>query len=169
LKGGYALILYVCRGATIMTGRQTFTINPGIYIYSGSALGPGGIEARVRRHLRRFEWGRGMEVSKGVGDHWHIDYLLPLADSLAVAYAASESRSECLLIGILKERGLQVVEGFGNMDCGAGCGGHLLYMPGNDTEATLRVVVEALKKLGIKPSGMLVEGSSPQGARSGNA
>jgi len=37
---------------------------PGYYIYIGSAFGPGGVRARMLRHLRADK-----------PKHWHIDYL----------------------------------------------------------------------------------------------
>ena len=39
-------------------------LDAGTYVYAGSAFGPGGIRARVSRHLRT-----------GKKPHWHIDHL----------------------------------------------------------------------------------------------
>ena len=41
---------------------------PGCYVYAGSARGPGGIRARVRRHLRPDKT-----------PHWHIDQVTAYA------------------------------------------------------------------------------------------
>ena len=154
MRGGYALILRVGKEATIMIGRRAFAIDPGVYIYSGSALGPGGVEARVERHLRRFERRGGSKdgVIESGRYHWHIDCLLPVADSFIAVCAESKRRTECLLTSVLKDKGMQVVKGFGSTDCRSGCGGHLLFMPGGDTEAAIRAVVEGYNELGIKPS-----------------
>jgi len=154
LRGGYALILRVGKEATIMIGRRAFTIDPGVYIYSGSALGPGGVEARVERHLRRFERrdSRKGGAGKGGGYRWHIDCLLPVAESFIAVCAESKRRTECLLTSVLKDKGMQVVKGFGSADCRSGCGGHLLFMLGGDTEAAIRAAVEGYNELGIKPS-----------------
>ena len=63
--GYYVLVIRVKRGLTITTkGGKRFNLKPGIYAYIGSARGPGGIRARILRHLR-----------KDKRKHWHIDYL----------------------------------------------------------------------------------------------
>ena len=64
-KGTYALIMR-CRkaGNTTIGKLGRMALRPGFYIYVGSALGPGGIQARVSRHRKR---------DKKL--HWHIDYL----------------------------------------------------------------------------------------------
>jgi len=64
-RGTYALIMH-CRktGHTTIGKLGRVALHPGFYIYVGSALGPGGIKARVSRHRRR-----------GKKLHWHIDYL----------------------------------------------------------------------------------------------
>ncbi|MCD6487845.1 MAG: GIY-YIG nuclease family protein [Desulfurococcales archaeon] len=64
-KGVYALILVNTIKQYIRVGSLGIRLfKPGIYIYVGSALGPGGLLKRISRHLRR-------EKKK----HWHIDYL----------------------------------------------------------------------------------------------
>jgi len=154
LRGGYALILRVGRPVTIAAGRRTFSIDPGVYVYSGSALGLGGVEARVRRHMWYYKrrGGNRDRVIEGTEFHWHIDRLLPLADSFIIVHAESKFRTECLLATILKEGGMRVVRGFGSTDCRSGCGGHLLYVPGGDAEEAVMVVMEGFNSLGIKPS-----------------
>ena len=47
-------------------GGRIFYIPRGTYLYVGSAKGPGGLRARIKRHLRRH----------GKRLFWHIDYLL---------------------------------------------------------------------------------------------
>ncbi|HHM05950.1 MAG TPA: GIY-YIG nuclease family protein [Gammaproteobacteria bacterium] len=59
------------------------TLLPGYYLYVGSAFGPGGVQARVRRHAR---------VNKP--RRWHIDYLRAAAELLEVWYACGETRRE---------------------------------------------------------------------------
>lgn len=91
----------------------------GDYLYFGSAYGPGGLRARLRRHLR---------PSKKI--HWHVDRLTTegtVSDILAVPEG-----SECDLV----ERALPVagvsvpVPGFGSSDCRS-CSSHLLYAAGS--------------------------------------
>ena len=65
-KGTYALVLHLECTEEITVGKLgMFTFPAGYYLYVGSALGPGGLEARLARHRRR-----------GKKLRWHIDYLL---------------------------------------------------------------------------------------------
>ncbi len=86
---------------------------PGVYAYVGSARGPGGIEARVGRHLRR-----------GKRLRWHIDYLLdhPEARISDVYVKETAEPLECRVAQALAT-GFEVIKGFGASDCG--CPGHL--------------------------------------------
>jgi len=52
--GTYALVLRLARATTIHVGALgAVDFAPGWYVYVGSALGPGGLAARVNRHLSR--------------------------------------------------------------------------------------------------------------------
>jgi len=66
VPGTYALLIELKRPRYIVIGRRGRRYFPaGFYVYAGSALGPGGLAARLARHLRQAKaW------------HWHIDYLL---------------------------------------------------------------------------------------------
>ncbi len=90
----------------------------GRYVYAGSARGPGGIRARVARHLRR-----------GKRPHWHVDQLSEAAAELqAIGVPGGD---ECALIGaLLAAGGCEVaLAGFGSTDCRT-CRGHLLRLHG---------------------------------------
>ncbi len=64
--GSYLLMLRLQQGARLRIGALgTFDFPAGLYLYCGSALGAGGVLARVRRHV---EGARTL--------HWHVDYLL---------------------------------------------------------------------------------------------
>jgi Uri superfamily endonuclease len=66
LKGSYILIIELKDDADIQIGALgKIHFKKGTYCYVGSARGPGGIEKRVERHLRKEKRKR-----------WHIDYLL---------------------------------------------------------------------------------------------
>ncbi len=87
---------------------------PGPYVYAGSARGPGGLKARLARHLRRQK-----------KRHWHIDHLTGEASSM-LAFAVPGG-NECALVRSLLESGRyhQPLPGFGSSDCRT-CTSHLL-------------------------------------------
>lgn len=89
-------------------------IAPGLYVYAGSARGPGGLRARIGRHLRR-----------GKRCHWHIDHLTEAAASLR-AFPVPDG-NECELVQRLIESGYYhpPIPGFGSSDCRL-CVSHLL-------------------------------------------
>lgn len=90
-------------------------LEPGIYVYAGSAFGPGGIRARVGRHLRADK-----------KPHWHIDHLSSRADCIDVkTYPGGR---ECDLVAVLCADGATVpVAGFGSSDC-RDCAAHLVRL-----------------------------------------
>jgi Uri superfamily endonuclease len=53
-------------------------------VYVGSALGPGGLAARIGRHRRQNKLGR-----------WHVDYLRAVTQVEEVWYATLPERQEC--------------------------------------------------------------------------
>ena len=142
VKGAYALLIEVSSKAKLVVGALgVMEFNPGIYVYVGSALGPGGIEARVARHLK------GEKRLK-----WHIDYLLA-AEGVSVRkviFSEAGRGDECRVVGVLKELGLKVVDRFGACDCKMGCGGHLLHC-GENLKQCEQMVVKAFEKLGLTP------------------
>ena len=115
--GTYVLILRLPRLATIAVGRLgRFQFPPGWYAYVGSARGPGGLAARVARHLRS---------PKPL--HWHVDYLRAAARPEQVWYAAGIRRRECAWAAALSDLpGASIpVPRFGASDCR--CPGHLIH------------------------------------------
>jgi Uri superfamily endonuclease len=97
-----------------MRGTGAAVLAPGTYAYCGSARGPGGIRARVARHLRRDK-----------RPHWHVDRLTAAGQVTAVA--PSPGGSECALFAALRRLpGAQVpAPGFGSSDCKT-CSAHLV-------------------------------------------
>jgi len=116
--GTYVLFVAVAAAADIEIGRLgVIRFEAGRYAYIGSAFGPGGLEARLNRHLRA-----------GKRRHWHIDYLRETADVIRVWTIAGPDRLECQLAGQLAAaRGAKPVAGFGASDCG--CNSHLVALP----------------------------------------
>jgi Uri superfamily endonuclease len=116
--GTYALILNLPDSvADICVGRLgRFHFPAGWYVYAGSARGPGGLAARLARHLRSLKLL-----------HWHIDYLRAYASPVEIWYATGMQRQECswarALLGL---SGASVpVPRFGASDCR--CSTHLIH------------------------------------------
>ena len=117
LPGTYALVLRNSGRREILVGRLgTLAVEPGFYVYVGSALGPGGLASRVGRHTRAAKKCR-----------WHIDYLAAIATLDEVWYTVDQTRRECRWADALRQiRGATVpLEGFGSSDCR--CRAHLLF------------------------------------------
>lgn len=115
-SGTYVLCLRASTEGQVTVGRLGRCRMPaGSYLYVGSAFGPGGLRARVGRHVRRT--GRR---------HWHIDYLRPLLAVREVWYASDDGRWECeWAAGLRALPGAEIpVRGFGASDCG--CPTHLV-------------------------------------------
>lgn len=62
--GAYALLILLEAPLLAKAGARAMELAPGRYIYCGSARGPGGIAARLARHMR-----------KEKRRHWHVDQL----------------------------------------------------------------------------------------------
>lgn len=118
--GSYALIIPVATPTEIAVGALgRIRFAAGVYAYCGSALGPGGLRARLIRHCR---------VAKRC--HWHVDYLLAETRIGEVWVAHSDCRLECTLAAALRRLGAVPVPRFGSSDCR--CSSHLLRLPSSD-------------------------------------
>lgn len=125
--GAYALQLSISEPHRMQVGRLgEFTFPAGEYIYLGSALGPGGLRARLGRHL---------SIALPARPHWHIDYLRAGARVHAYCYFVLQGGEtpgaapiECLWSSALaSSSGASVpVRGFGASDCRCGCPAHLV-------------------------------------------
>ena len=111
-SGAYALVLRLARAMRLdiaTLGRPV--LPPGLYLYAGSAWGPGGIRARVGRHLRHPK-----------ARVWHIDHLTEAAAVEDVV--AFPGARECAIVAALPGAGVPVPR-FGASDCRR-CEAHLL-------------------------------------------
>lgn len=115
-KGTYALILKNSENRNVQIGRwQALDIEPGFYIYIGSAFGPGGIKARVSRHFRRSKPMR-----------WHIDFISSITKPVSAWYTCRSKRVEHdWAQTFLKIPDFRPIKGFGCSDCR--CFSHLFY------------------------------------------
>jgi Uri superfamily endonuclease len=116
--GAYLLVVALSRPLALpQPTLKSARLEPGVYLYAGSALGPGGIRARVLRHAR-----------KDKRRHWHIDHVSE-AGTLTAAFALP-GMAECEIVGsLLALPGVTVpVPGFGSSDCRT-CPAHLLAAP----------------------------------------
>lgn len=114
--GTYALILRCPRRFTVRVGQLgKVDLHKGHYIYVGSAFGPGGVRARVKRHSR---------TTKTC--HWHIDYLTKHLSLVEAWYTHDTTKREHgWAMAISSMRIASGVTGFGSSDCK--CHSHLFH------------------------------------------
>ena len=131
LQGSYAVQYSLPTSQDLKVGQLgKFHLPVGEYLYLGSAHGPGGLRARISRHLTHLPAKR----------HWHIDrlhavshahsfyYLLGTADSFKTEFHDSEMSIECIWSQVLADLPDANIPapGFGSSDCRAGCPAHLV-------------------------------------------
>ena len=101
------LLFKLAKRCDIRVGQNlNLSFAPGLYGYVGSALGPGGLQARLRRH-----------ASVASRKHWHIDYLLPHTQLVGALMVLSRDRVECDLASWVGEVASLCFPGFGASDC----------------------------------------------------
>jgi len=118
-KGTYVLIASVPQMNRIGIGRLgEFDIVPGFYAYVGSALGAGGLRARLGHHLE-----------STASPHWHIDYLLQVAEPIEVWFSTAAQKLEHHCADLL-EKAPQFripIPRFGSSDYHRSRSSHLFY------------------------------------------
>jgi len=112
--GAYALWLRLDGPTPVMDGKRAAVLAPGDYLYCGSAHGPGGLRARLARHMRRDKRA-----------HWHIDQLTTVGHVEGAFFV--EGGDECALNAALEALPIPI-EGFGSSDCPR-CASHLRFFP----------------------------------------
>jgi len=126
--GVYLLQMVLFRPQTLRVGALgEYYFQPGEYLYVGSAQGPGGLKARLGRHLL------------GYGTcHWHVDWLRPATSVSGYFYLETRKYIECAWSQFLMQvpKASIPVPGFGASDCsskGNSCAAHLVSLqPGID-------------------------------------
>ncbi len=118
-KGTYVLIASVPQMKRIEVGQLgEFDIVPGFYAYVGSAFGAGGLCARIAHHLE-----------STASPHWHIDYLLQVAEPIEVWYTTADQKLEHCWAELL-EQGSHFripIPRFGSSDYHRSRSSHLFY------------------------------------------
>ena len=115
--GTYALVFKAKQTKRIIVGKLgTLLLQPGFYIYVGSAFGPGGLKARIGHHCKNSS-----------RRHWHIDYLSEYLPPVEVWYTHDAAHREHRWSAMLEHyRGASTpLPGFGSSDCN--CISHLHY------------------------------------------
>lgn len=107
-SGTYVLVLKNDTRNAVKVGKWgQLELEPAIYIYIGSAFGPGGIRARIRRHVRTDK-----------RHHWHIDYVRVFMKPVSVWACYATERQEHRWAGILnRSPAFKAIAGFGCSDC----------------------------------------------------
>jgi Uri superfamily endonuclease len=110
--GAYALLIALRAPLATQAGAARAKLAPGLYLYCGSARGPGGLAARIARHMRREKRA-----------HWHVDQLTCAGEVLgAWVFPGGD---ECAVNAAL-EKLPTPLEGFGSSDC-RNCRSHLRF------------------------------------------
>ena len=115
--GTYVLFLRLPHPTSVQVGRLgRFQFPTGWHAYVGSGRGPGGLAARVSRHLRSPKPLR-----------WHVDYVRDHAQPASVWYATGSQKRECEWAQALSRfKGASIPAArFGASDCR--CPAHLIH------------------------------------------
>jgi Uri superfamily endonuclease len=118
-QGTYALLFKCLLPIDAVVGKiGPIHLSVGYWIYVGSAMGPGGLRARLNHHLRPSRHPR-----------WHLDYIKHGMRPLTI-WATSDTVnrehdwSTCLSE---MEGASRPIAGFGASDCA--CHAHLIHLP----------------------------------------
>jgi Uri superfamily endonuclease len=129
--GTYVLILSSRSTDLIQIGKLgALQLQSGFYVYVGSALGPGGVRARVAHHLKPPR-----------RPHWHIDYLRAHTRVEEIWYCLDIRRLEHIWaeqIGLAKGASLPLL-GVGSTDCR--CESHLFFFGQRPSSERFRQVL----------------------------
>jgi histidyl-tRNA synthetase len=113
--GAYALWIRLAAPLPVEAGGGAALLAAGDYLYCGSARGPGGLRARLARHMLR----------RDKRPHWHVDQLTGAGKLLGAWIEIGGS--ECALNEALADLPVPL-PGFGSSDCKR-CVAHLRFFP----------------------------------------
>ena len=143
-KGVYLLFLLNTAATELIIGKLGKGFFPqGLYIYVGSAMGSGGLEKRLQRHL-----------SKQKKIFWHIDYLTTISTLITLAHLEilSDKKIECqvnkLLVDLSDSNTIFPMKKFGSSDCS--CTSHLTFWDQEPLESLLAKIKNKLANYRVK-------------------
>jgi Uri superfamily endonuclease len=117
VPGAYLLLLRLEKPVQLnITRWRGQELPPGLYVYAGSANGPGGLRARIGRHLKK---------EKRL--HWHIDHVTGPAAEIHIQY--EPGGQECALLANFQKRcDFEIpLKRFGASDC-KNCASHFIRL-----------------------------------------
>jgi len=132
-KGTYLLVLEANTINTIQIGKiGSMQVNRGFYYYVGSAFGPGGLRARVGRHLKTVKNTR-----------WHIDYLRGVTNISEVWISEDPLHLEAVWVKRLERQKalIRPMDRFGSSDSRSRS--HLFYSTKAISESQIRSTLKA--------------------------
>ncbi len=148
--GVYTMILQVKENLSLRIGSLgQIDLGAGKYLYTGSALGSGGLDSRLARHLRK---------EKRV--FWHIDYLTVnrYAAVRGLVKARCLRRMECSVNSmLLSQLSVMPIPRFGSSDCGK-CSGHLLWAGDTGLDVLIKSTMRIYLELGMNPASNIPSG-----------
>lgn len=150
-KGSYVLILSLVRPVSVQVGKLgEFTLDPGTYLYVGSALGTGStsLHHRLTRHFLKEKPLK-----------WHIDFIttLPQTKLHAVVVLETSSNLECQISEHISRLDdvTYPISGFGSSDCSQ-CKTHF-YFSSNPIMSMITACEQIIRGLGFTPKIILAE------------
>jgi len=132
VPGAYLLSIDLAKPIRVVRATAAI-LKPGRYLYAGSAYGPGGLRARIFRHMRRAKSCR-----------WHIDQITRVADVSGARILPHGN--ECDLVEQYPEMPVPTPH-FGSSDC-RHCRSHLLGPP---AQREARFVQPPISRLSTDP------------------
>ncbi len=141
--GTYALVLVSTKAAPVRVGKLgSLQIQPGLYVYIGSALGSGGLPARLAHHLAPSSRPR-----------CHIDYLRAHVTPEEVWYCLDHRPGEhwwAQRLGSLPGASVPLAE-FGSSDCA--CEAHLFFFRSRPSRTAFARSLRAFdRQMGVSSS-----------------
>lgn len=117
MPGTYLLFFLLHQPCALRVGHLgQFHLSAGFYGYVGSALGSGGLQARLGHHLKPAK-----------RPHWHVDYLALTAPIREIWFTQGKYRREHDWASVLRQvpGAIEPIPRFGASDCR--CSSHLYY------------------------------------------